>query len=88
VNATCFLPSSACSERTAGDTSTYPPAILRTQLRQGRAGEWALERLATIGQACLAVLRNRLNDTLTLAIERLASDGWTCDWIKTHLELA
>ena len=63
-------------------------SVLMRQLRQGRARAWALERLTTIGQACLAVMRNTLSDTLTWAIERFASDGWSCDRIKAHLELA
>jgi hypothetical protein len=62
-------------------------SLLMRQLRQGRASAWALERLTTIGQACLAVTRNTLSDTLTWAIARFASDGWSCDRIKAHLAL-
>ena len=57
------------------------------QLRQSRASGWALERLTTIGQACLAVLRQTVSQTLTWAIERFQEDGWSCDRIKAHLAL-
>ena len=63
-------------------------SVLMRQLRQSRASAWALERLTTIGQACLAVLRQTLSQTLTWAIERIQSDGWSCDRVKAHLALA
>lgn len=63
-------------------------SVLMRQLRQSRASGWALERLTTIGQACLAVLRQTVSQTLTWAIERFHEDGWSCDRIKTHLALA
>jgi hypothetical protein len=62
-------------------------SLLMRQLRQSRASAWALESLTTIGQACLAVLRQTLSQTLTWAIERIQSDGWSCDRVKTHLAL-
>lgn len=63
-------------------------SVLMRHLRQGRASAWALERLMTIGQACLAVLRETLSQTLTWALERSQSDGWTTERIKAHLALA
>jgi len=39
-------------------------SVLMRQLRQGRSHAWALERLTTIGEACMAVLRQTLSDTL------------------------
>jgi hypothetical protein len=63
-------------------------SVLMRQLRQGRACAWALERLTTIGQACLAVLRQTFSQTLTWAIERIQCDGWSCDRVKVHLALA
>ena len=63
-------------------------SVLMRQLRQGRACAWALQRLMTIGQACLAVLRSTLTQTITWAIERTQSDGWSCEKIKVHLALA
>jgi hypothetical protein len=63
-------------------------SVLMRHMRQGRACAWALERLTTVGQACLAVLRQTVSQTLTWAIERLQSDGWSCERVKTHLALA
>jgi len=54
-------------------------SVLMRQLRQGRACVWALERLTTIRQACLAVLRQTFSQTLTWAIERIQCDGWRID---------
>jgi len=63
-------------------------SVLMRQLRQGRASAWALERLTTIGQACLAVARDVFARTLGWALERLHFDGWSCERIKAHLALA
>ena len=63
-------------------------SVLMRQLRQSRARAWALERLTTIGQACMAVMRDTLSQTLTWAFERMQSDGWSCEKIKVHLALA
>jgi DDE superfamily endonuclease len=46
-------------------------SLLMSQLRQGRAREWALHRLMTIGEACRAMLRESLRTTLTWAIEQV-----------------
>jgi DDE superfamily endonuclease len=46
-------------------------SLLMSQLRQGRAREWALHRLMTIGEACRAMLRESLRATLTWAIEQV-----------------
>lgn len=62
-------------------------SVLMRHLRQGRACAWALERLTTIGQACLAVLRQTFSQTLTWAIERIQYDGWSSERIKAHLAL-
>jgi hypothetical protein len=62
-------------------------SVLMRQLRQGRAREWALERLTTIGQACMAVLRQTLSQTISWAIERIEVDGWNCERIKLQLAL-
>ena len=62
-------------------------SVLMHQLRQSRASAWALERLTTIGQACLAVTRDVFGRTLDWALERLQRDGWSCERIKAHLAL-
>lgn len=61
-------------------------SLLMRQLRQGRACEWALQRLTTIGQACMAVTRQTLGQTISWALDRLQS-GWNCDRIKAQLAL-
>lgn len=61
-------------------------SVLMRQLRQGRAREWALERLMTIGQACTAVLRETLSQTISWVIDRV-EEGWNHGRIKTHLAL-
>jgi hypothetical protein len=63
-------------------------SVLMRHMRRGRACAWALERLTTIGQACLAVLRQTVSQTLTWAIERIQSDGWSSERVKAHLALA
>ncbi len=61
-------------------------SVLMRQLRQGRAREWALERLTTIGQACGAVLRETLSQTIGWVVDRL-ENGWNYGRIKTQLAL-
>ena len=62
-------------------------SVLMRQLRQGRASEWACERLTTIGQACMSVLRQTLSDTISWVIERIEDDGWNFQRIKVQLAL-
>ena len=59
-----------------------------SQLKQSHARAWALERLTTIGQACRAVLKESLSQTLEWVIERAEVDGWSFEKIKLHLALA
>jgi hypothetical protein len=61
-------------------------SVLMRQLRQSRAREWALERLTTIGQACGAVLRETLSQTIGWVVDRL-ENGWDYGRIKTQLAL-
>jgi hypothetical protein len=62
-------------------------SVLMRQLRQGRARAWALERLMTIGQACRAVLRQTLEQTISWVIARVKDDAWNEGKIKAHLAL-
>ena len=62
-------------------------SVLMRQLRQGRKSEWARERLKTIGQACGAVLKETLSDTITWVVNRL-NEGWNDERIRTHLALS
>jgi len=62
-------------------------SVLMRQLRQGRSRAWTLERLTTIGEVCMAVLRETLRDTLAWAIERIEQGRWDFQRIKVHLAL-
>lgn len=62
-------------------------SLLMRQLQQGRSWEWARERLMTIGQACRAVARETLSQTITWVVRRVQHDGWSCQRIKEHLAL-
>lgn len=63
-------------------------SLLMHQLRQGRASAWALERLTTVGQACRAVCRETLSQTISWVIARVQEDGWAPQRIMTRLHLA
>jgi hypothetical protein len=45
-------------------------SLLMGELKQGRAKEWALHRLMTIGEACRAMSREALRTTLSWAIDQ------------------
>lgn len=62
-------------------------SLLVSEMRQGRVSEWAQSMLATVGEACRAVLRETLGKTITWAIERATADGWSHEHIKAHLAL-
>jgi hypothetical protein len=67
-------------------------SVLMRQLRSAMADarEWALESAnggMTIGQSCLAVLRETLSQTISWAIDRIQIDGWSCERIKVQLAL-
>lgn len=62
-------------------------SVLMRQLRCGRARAWALERLTTIGQACRAVLRQTLEQTIDWVIAHVTEDCWNPREIKRHLAL-
>ena len=62
-------------------------SLLMRQLRQGHAYEWAFERLTTIGQACRAMLRETLRQTLTWAMEHATNPYWSAERIVAHLGL-
>jgi hypothetical protein len=62
-------------------------SLLVNQLRQGRAKEWALCKLTTIGEACRAVLRETLRSTLDWAIEQVTEYGRSRDHVMAHLRL-
>jgi DDE superfamily endonuclease len=63
-------------------------SLLMVQLRQGRATDWALHRLMTIGEACRAMLRETLRTTLTWAIEQVTERGQSVDRVMAQLRMA
>jgi DDE superfamily endonuclease len=62
-------------------------SLLMKQLRQSHAYEWAFRKLTTIGEACRAVLRETLRQTLTWAMERGHEVYWTRERILGQLGL-
>lgn len=62
-------------------------SLLMSQLKQGRAKEWALCRLTTIGEACRAMLRETLRTTLAWAIEQVTEKGQSFDHVVVRLGL-
>ena len=63
-------------------------SLLMIQLKQGRATEWALHRLMTIGEACRAMLQEALRTTLTWAIEQVTERGQSVDRVMAQLRMA
>jgi hypothetical protein len=61
--------------------------LLMRRLRQGRAWEWAYQKLTTIGEACRAVLRDTLRRTLTWAVEHVTEEAWSVERVIAHLNL-
>jgi hypothetical protein len=62
-------------------------SLLMSQLRQGRAREWALQRLTTIGEACRAMIRENLRSTLAWVIEQVTEKERPFDHVVAHLGL-
>jgi len=62
-------------------------SLIMKQLRQGRAYEWAFQRLTTIGEACRAMLRETLRTTLTWAMEHATDMVWSKERVMAHLGL-
>lgn len=63
-------------------------SLLVLQLKQSRAKDWAQAKLTTIGEACRAMLRETLRDTLAWAIEKATEKTWKPERIFSHLGLA
>ena len=63
-------------------------SLLMSQLRQGRAKEWALHRLTTIGEACRAMLRENLRTTLAWVIEQVTQKERSFDHLIAQLGLS
>ena len=62
-------------------------SLLMSQLKQGRAKEWALCRLTTIGETCRAMLSEALRTTLAWAIEQITEKSRSYDHVVAQLGL-
>jgi len=62
-------------------------SLLMGQLRQGRAKEWALHRLMTIGEACRAMAKEALRTTLAWAIEQVTEKNQPYGHVVAQLGL-
>jgi hypothetical protein len=60
---------------------------LMQQLQQGHAWEWAYQQLTTVGEACRAILRETLRQTLTWALEHVTLRAWSVERVIAHLKL-
>ena len=63
-------------------------SLLMGELKQGRAREWALHRLMTIGEACRAMTREALRTTLSWAIEQVTERGLSFERVVAQLGLS
>jgi hypothetical protein len=61
---------------------------LMSELKQGHAKEWALQRLMTIGEACRAMEKEVLRTTLSWAIEQVTTWGRPPDQVVAQLGLS
>jgi uncharacterized protein YndB with AHSA1/START domain len=62
-------------------------SLLMVQLKQGRAREWALHRLMTIGEACRAMAKEALRTTLSWAIEQVTERGLSFERVVAQLRI-
>jgi DDE superfamily endonuclease len=60
-------------------------SLLMGELKQGRAKEWALHRLMTIGEACRAMAKEALRTTLAWAIEQVTERGLSYERVVAQL---
>jgi hypothetical protein len=62
-------------------------SLLMGELKQGRAKEWALHRLMTIGEACRAMAKEALRTTLAWAIEQVTERNQSYGHVVAQLGL-
>ena len=63
-------------------------SLLMSQLQQGRAQEWALCKLTTIGESCRAMLRESLRNTIRWAVEQATEKSRDYDHIIAQLAIS
>jgi hypothetical protein len=69
------------------ESARWHTVLLMVQLRQGRAKEWALHRLMTIGEACRVMLKEALRTTLTWAIEQVTERELSVEHVTDQLHM-
>lgn len=62
-------------------------SLLMSQLRHGRAKDWAFRRLTTIGEACRAISAENMCATIQWAIEQVAEKSRKPQHVMTELGL-
>ena len=62
-------------------------SVLMSQMQQNRVCDWARERLTTIGQSCMAVLRETLSNTISWVVDQIESEGQSFERIRIQLAL-
>ena len=62
-------------------------SLLMGELKQGRAREWAMHRLMTIGEACRAMAKEALRTTLSWAIEQVTERGLSFERVVAQLRI-
>ncbi|MCH7686162.1 MAG: IS701 family transposase [Planctomycetes bacterium] len=62
-------------------------SLLMSQLRDGRAKDWALHRLTTIGEACRGVMHETLRTTLAWAIDQVTENSQNKEHVMAQLGL-
>lgn len=62
-------------------------SLLVRQLRHGRALQWSLQKLTTIGEACRALLRETLRETIAWAVEQVTKKSQKLKHVYANLGL-
>jgi len=62
-------------------------SVLVRQMQGSRSSAWALQRLTTIGQACMAVTRQTLSQTIEWVVKQIMEEKQNFESIKLQLAL-
>jgi hypothetical protein len=62
--------------------------MLIRQLDSSRSRGWAHTKLQTIGEACVAVTKESLSQTIRWILDRIESDRWSLSRVEQALNLA
>ena len=70
-----------CQLRDGQGLAMLADSLLISQIRPGRAHNWVLQKLMTIGETCPAMLHETLSTPLTWAIRRPTEFSWSGDQV-------